>query len=300
MVRPALDRDTDAEQALRSIVAHCRVDLLKHRRTVLSAGRGAGIHQTRVALRRLRAALSLFRPVFEDEAGQRDLRRLAAEAKWLAGECAPARDLEVFLQETVGEVPRAIARATVRLARLHRARARAALEGARFADFAATLAVFESAEPGEASHRLADFGRAVLDQRHHKTVRRGQALDGLDDEELHRLRIAVKKLRYAAEFLRPALAEPAFARKPAKAYIKAATRLQGALGALNDRAMASRTINDIAGVARPSEEVERPLAKLAKQAASGGKRRRRALERAWKQFRKAERFWRLKEMESET
>ena len=33
------------------------------------------------------------------------VRALAAEAKWLAGECAPARDLHVFLTETVADVP---------------------------------------------------------------------------------------------------------------------------------------------------------------------------------------------------
>ena len=42
----------------------------------------------------------------------------------------------------------------------------------------------------------------------------------------------------------------------------------------------------------PSEDVARPLKALAKQAASGSKRRRRKLEQAWKEFRKAGCFWR--------
>ena len=49
---------------------------------------------------------------------------------------------------------------------------------------------------------------------------------------------------------------------------------------------------DIANAARPSEKVGPLLAKLAKQAASGNKRRRRKLERAWRKFEKAGRFWR--------
>ena len=68
-------------------------------------------------------------------------------------------------------------------------------------------------------------------------------------------------------------------------------RLQGALGALNDRAVAGHMLADLATAARPTEDVEKPLKLLAKQAASGDKRRRRKLERAWKTFRKAERFW---------
>ena len=50
---------TAPELALRHIVATCRDDLLKHRTIVLTSGRPVGIHQTRVALRRMRAAFSL-------------------------------------------------------------------------------------------------------------------------------------------------------------------------------------------------------------------------------------------------
>jgi hypothetical protein len=48
----------------------------------------------------------------------------------------------------------------------------------------------------------------------------------------------------------------------------------------------------LATAARPTEDVAQPLKALAKQAASGEKRRRRKLERAWKEFRKTGRFWR--------
>ena len=114
----------------------------------------------------------------------------------------------------------------------------------------------------------------------------GRKSDAHSAERLHRLRIAIKKLRYAADFLRPA-----FASRASKAYIEATTRLQGALGDLNDRAMANETIAGLAAAARPTENVERDLRKLAKQAASGEKRRRHRLERAWRKFKHAERFW---------
>ena len=72
-----------------------------------------------------------------------------------------------------------------------------------------------------------------------------------------------------------------------------ASRSEGsALGALNDRAVAGRMLDDIAVAARPSENVELPLRRLAKQAASGDKRRRQKLRQAWNQFKEAERFWR--------
>ena len=279
--------ETAPDVALRLIVAGCRADLAKYRAIVAKSRRPIGIHQTRVALRRLRAAFSLFRGAVDGP----QVRALSAEAKWLAGECAPARDLHVFLTETVSDVPPLVRRVSNRLAAAHLERARAALAGARFAAFDRQLSAFAAKSPAAATAapalRLDDFGRGVLETRHRKVVRRAHKLEQLDSERLHRLRIAIKKLRYAATYLGPAFASPA-----AKAYIEATVRLQGALGALNDRAAAAQVVADLALAARPSEDVTLPLKVLARQATSGEKRRRRKLERAWKEFRKVECFWR--------
>lgn len=292
MAPSGLAPDTESEAALRLIASACRDDLLEHRDLVMASGDAEGIHQTRVALRRLRAAFSMFLPTLEDEAGQREVRALAAEAKWLATACGPARDLQVFLTETVSDLPPVIDKVGKRLVRSHLERARAALSGARFTSFDRQLASFLDRTPPATGHRLDDFGRAVLDQRHLQVMHRGRKLEKLGRARLHRLRIAIKKLRYAADFLRPAFATQPFASEAAKAYIEATTRLQSALGALNDRAVASQMVADIAVAAQPTEDVDRPLRKLARQAESGDKRRRRRLMRAWKDFRKVERFWR--------
>jgi CHAD domain-containing protein len=286
MARP-LAPDTPPDAALRRIVAECHADLEKHRVIVLKSRRPIGIHQTRVALRRLRAALGLFRGAVPGPTEARLVRSMAAEAKWLAGECAPARDLHVFLTETVSEVPPVVKRVAARLAKVHLERARTALTGARYNGFAAQLASFSADTDSSSPTRLDDFGRAVLDQRHGKVEHRGRKLGSLDGKRLHRLRIAIKKLRYAATFL-----QPAFASAASKAYIEATVRLQGALGALNDREVAGQMVADIAVAARPTEDVDKPLRKLAKEAASGDKHRRRRLQRAWKTFKKAECYWR--------
>src|SRR6195256_4175195 len=96
-----LGPDTPPDVALRHIVRECHADLLKYRAVALQSRRPTGIHQTRVALRRLRAAFGLFRSAVDGPV----VRALSAEAKWLAGECAPARDLHVFLTETGEDVP---------------------------------------------------------------------------------------------------------------------------------------------------------------------------------------------------
>jgi CHAD domain-containing protein len=274
--------DTAPDVALRHIVAACHADLMKYRAVVLASRRPIGIHQTRVALRRLRAAFGLFKSAVDGPV----VRALSAEAKWLAGECAPARDLHVFLNETLSDVPPIIRRIGNRLARTHLERARSALSGARFEGFHRQLEAFIALSPASTDKHLDEFARNELGKRHDKVVHRGRRLGSLDERRLHRLRIAIKKLRYAADFLRPAFASPL-----AKPYIEATVRLQGALGALNDRAVAAYVLADLATAARLSEDAARPLKALARQAASGSKRRRRKLERAWKEFRKAGCFW---------
>ena len=56
----------------------------------LIKGDPEGVHQMRVGLRRLRAAISLFAALLDVT--------IKAELKWLAGELGPARELEVLVQ----------------------------------------------------------------------------------------------------------------------------------------------------------------------------------------------------------
>lgn len=283
MADTRLAPSTTPALALRRIVAGCQVDLRKHRTGVLRSKRPVSVHQTRVALRRMRAAFGLFRAAVNGPA----VRSLNAEAKWLAGECGPARDLHVFLTETVDGVPPEIKRIAGRLEATYLQRARAALGSARFDAFDRHLEHFIEQGPApDENDRLERFARAALSGRHEKVLKRGRRLARLDIEGLHELRIALKKLRYAAEFLRPAFASAAV-----KPYIEATVRLQGALGALNDRAVARHVLADLATAARPTEDVKKPLKRLSKQAEAGDKRRRRRIEQAWEAFRKAKTFW---------
>ena len=266
-------------------MAGCHADLLKYRTVVLKTRRAEGIHQTRVALRRLRAAFGLFRPAVDGPV----VRSLAAEAKWLAGECGPARDLHVCLTETTTEAPPIVQRVARRLATTHLQRARSALASARFEGFQRQLLAFLDASPGAPSKRLDKFARSELEAHHKKVLRRGRKLESLDPERLHRLRVSIKKLHYAATSL-----GPAFASRDATPYIEATARLQGVLGDMNDRSVARHVLDDIATAARPTEAVAEPLALLARQVKSGDKRRRRKLVEAWKTFTKTEPFWRAR------
>ena len=60
----------------------------------LIKGDPEGVHQMRVGLRRLRAAMSLFAALLYDP----QTVTIKAELKWLAGELGPAREFEVLVQ----------------------------------------------------------------------------------------------------------------------------------------------------------------------------------------------------------
>ena len=65
-----------------------------------------GIHQMRVALRRLRSALGLFRDLMPAD----QYEFLASEVKWLAGELGNARNWDVFLADLLAPVEEALER----------------------------------------------------------------------------------------------------------------------------------------------------------------------------------------------
>ena len=70
-------------------------------------------------------------------------------------------------------------------------------------------------------------------KRHRKALKRGRDFARLTPVERHRLRIALKKLRYATEFF-----HSPYPKKRTHAYLAALKELQDTLGHLNDVAVA--------------------------------------------------------------
>src|SRR5262249_39354673 len=64
------------------------------------AGYPEGIHQMRVGLRRLRAAMSLFAGLLRDP----QTAAIKTELKWLAGELGPAREFEVLVNRVIAPI----------------------------------------------------------------------------------------------------------------------------------------------------------------------------------------------------
>jgi CHAD domain-containing protein len=86
---------------------------------------------------------------------------------------------------------------------------------------------------GEAGARAAGgFASDQLDKRWRKVKRPGRALARIDPEARHRLRIEIKKLRYAIEFM--ATLQDGEAAQRQKQFAVALEEMQEQLGELND------------------------------------------------------------------
>jgi len=206
-----------------------------------------GVHQTRVATRRLRSDLRTFRVALDTQWAA----ELRAELGWLGGVLGAARNADV-LQQRLTERGKAlppgsaagVKEAMTALAE-HRARAHAALLDALGSERAhiliGRLVEAEQAPPlaGEAD-RPASIALPRIVRGAYKALDRGvrSLADPPSDAELHAVRIRAKRCRYAAEACAPALG------KPARRLARAAEALQEALGELSDAVAAEQWLRD--------------------------------------------------------
>jgi inorganic triphosphatase YgiF len=249
---------TTTGQSFQNIARACLNQLianapLMHRRNP------EALHQVRIALRRLRTAISIFSDVARD--GQ--VGRIKAELKWLNGELSPARDFDTLLDEVVRPLHRqhpghrglrSLHFSLARQRRRHYAHAGSAMRSLRFCqlliELYAWIEVGEWITTTDETARLRReapvevYAAEQLSRRRKKIRKRGRHLDRLDAERRHDLRIQVKKIRYATEFFVDLFHERKSAKRGAK-FLSALKRLQTMLGDLNDVATRGALCNDI-------------------------------------------------------
>ena len=241
----ALAPQMPVAQALRRITGECLAQLQGN-----VAGLGQNpeyLHQARVAVRRLRSALGVFGAQLPEAPAD-----VVEELRWLMGCLGPARDWDVFVTQTLPPILEelsgnpALARLQADAARLREAHRLAALEAVasqRYTRLVLTLGLWlaRQAEPQGEPVALADFAAQTLTRQHKRLCRRGKHHATLSPAERHALRIAAKKLRYAAEFF-----AGLYLRKRARPYLAALAALQDVLGALNDAAVTQRLLAELA------------------------------------------------------
>lgn len=242
-----LARDMTVWQAFETICRSC-LDQLEANAPIAREGRDPeGIHQARVANRRLRAAFKIFRRVLPEDR----YREFADDLRWLQKELGDARDLDVFLAEMldplIARLPRERSlgafRKRVEQARLDAyARARRALESRRYGRLRLAFERWFADAPGPgADPRLARnvgwFAKRSIRRGHAKIMAAGDDLHAVSDAELHAIRIKGKQLRYCIEFF-----AGLFDGDAPRRHAKALSRLQDCLGSLNDGVVAQTLI----------------------------------------------------------
>lgn len=229
--------DITAAQAFRQIVQACMRQFRLNEAQLLVDRDPAALHQARVALRRLRSAFSIFKPMIGDAGAN-----LREELRWLASELGDARNLDVLLDRArPGSLHDRIAAARETAYDrvgdvLASARVRGLMLG--LAEWIAGDTWIGAVGSDAAGDRPArEFAITALDRFRRKVKKGGRDLAGTDDEARHELRKDTKKLRYAAEFF-TTLFERKRDRRRYKRFIAALEALQDQLGALNDLATA--------------------------------------------------------------
>ncbi|MDN4981686.1 MULTISPECIES: CYTH and CHAD domain-containing protein [unclassified Bradyrhizobium] len=251
-----LDPTTSLDEVFSGILRSCLLHLLQSLPVAEDGRDPEGMHQLRVALRRLRSALDLMRSVVSLD----KLNLMRAEAKWLAGCLSGARDWDVFRQETLRTVADGCpsvagfdalgALADERRTACYDA-ARLALADRRCQYFVIGLGGWieargwrsEVAPDGLAqlAEPAINFARSILSAQHAKVLKRGRRFKSLSTEERHRVRLAAKKLRYVADFLLPLCGQ----RKSAKRFSRRLADLQQELGIYNDIATTTSLLADV-------------------------------------------------------
>ncbi len=279
----------DAREAARRVACACLAHAQANEAGVLASGDVEFVHQLRVALRRLRSALRLFRdalPPGEVAPFVQALRESAA----VLGRC---RDWDVFVTQTLP--PLVAAQGDARAARALLARARARQRAARAAAREAIasprhgLAMIRlarwlaaPAEPAEGAEPLKDDASRRLRKGARAIEAGAAAFASLDGAGRHRLRILVKRQRYAAEFL-----GPLFRAARVKRHVRALSRVQESLGLANDCANA---LAHVAELAPPPDFLAFARGWFAAREAAGIEDAARCLARAAGE----RRFWRRK------
>lgn len=251
-----LDGSMTCRAAFQAIARTCVHDLNLNEAALETEDEVEAVHQARVAVRKLRAAITLFKPMLADAA----FDQMRENLKWYAGLLGDARDLDV-LQETQ---PEFADRIEARRRDAHRAFSES-LATAQSRSFVVDLVAWidagewqrEFSEIAEAP--MPDFVAKRLRRRRKKLVSQGDDLESLDPGARHQVRIEAKKLRYMAEFFAD-VSSVVERPKRFKKFVAALEALQKALGHMHDREVGTNMVFELAGVSPEETNVDHAAA----------------------------------------
>ncbi len=255
-----LEATMSVSDAIKIILRHNLDYLAEWEQAARSSDEIEGVHQTRVAFRRMRSALTIFRMVIPKAVSE----SWADEMRNLAGQLGRARDLDVFIDEALNSIrgKLSLPGAAGLEALVYEQRETVneevcnMLDSEQYARFKAEFGSWinnrgwEQADLKIKQRKLREgnlitFAYKVLDRQERRVLEAGAHVDKHSAKEMHRLRIECKKLRYAAEFFFPIFGGM-------DEFIGHMKGLQNLLGVMNDVAVMHDLLGELmAGVKDP-------------------------------------------------
>lgn len=280
------------------LMESCWQQILQNHASADQGSDPEGVHQMRLALRRLRTICTMFRHDIPSPAFQ----AINCDAKWLMKKLGRAREWDVFA-ETITRLVAAVPDAdlgglrdeTDRRRKSSYGGVRAVLADPRCNRFLLSLGGMMERRGWRndigsdalitLSQPVAKLSDEILARLHRKVLKRGAHFRHLDYAAQHRLRVDVKKLRYAVEFLLPLYADHA----PAKRYAKRLAKLQSGLGRVCDIANSHILLDTI-------QRNDQPTLHLGVGVVAGWQARdqlavAKTLRKRWRRFKAAQPFW---------
>jgi CHAD domain-containing protein len=247
-----LDAGMNAAEAFAAIVLHSLQHFAANEDCARRNLHPEGVHQCRIALRRLRAALKIFAPLLDRER----MSAVHEDVRWLAGVLGVARDLDVVAAELVAPAITGLDRSGPENALLADLKAKQgiayadvaqALGSARHRDLVKQMTVLarngcadtcaDTCADAGVDRALMGFAAQALSRAYGKLLRTGGGFELLSADERHDVRIALKRLRYGLDFF-----VNLFDGRSKKKFMRRVLRLQDDLGCMNDLSVTRDTL----------------------------------------------------------
>jgi inorganic triphosphatase YgiF len=298
---PHFSLDASFDDIVAEVIGECLRHFIANWAALRDDVHQEAIHQMRVALRRMRALIGLF----DRHVQCPEFAVFRDEAKRIATDLGPARECDAFDDLVAGgpavhfsapEIFEPLRAAVDARRTLMHAEARAMINSPASTLFTIRVEAFialrgwRKALTSDLALLLRQparpFASEALERLRNRALRRGKGLAQKSDEERHEVRIALKNLRYAAEFFGGMFADP----EDVGAYVQAIARLQDLLGAHNDAANAQTFLDQL----RAKERIETSFAAgiVLGWLGNGTSVAEGNLLKAWRNFKGMAPFWR--------
>lgn len=287
-----LTRKQNVDDAIVGILQNTLDQVLGNRDAAEDPNNVEGVHQMRVGLRRLRAAIQFL----QHEIPERRLARFDRETERLSDTLAPVRNIDALNEQIDAAAEDGADYAALRRAIATRRRHAHGLLKAQLRDPDTTIALHEigrwvarhgwrdrkSALLKAPAHKLAEH---ALDRLERKAKKRGAGFRKLSPRGRHKFRIALKKLRYAAK-----LFAPLYADRKTERYQKRLARLLDGLGTDHDTVMLPSTLESIGRPAH-APAARRAVKTLLNRRRTEQPALRKELRKRRRRWKKAAAFW---------